>query len=352
MGIILKEISEAVLRITDHPSIGILYAMISSVFMSFGHFVTSVTLMSTNGLSAFGIYFVHCAIQIILLIPFLLLLRTRIFFPSDRWLHLFTMSLSRFLCDISMFYAVSIIPVTITVAIFGLTPFFATFLSHYILKENCIIFDSMCVLLNVIGVIFITRSPAIFNIFKRKEAIYLFKESSGDYKMVFTFGCLISLLSSVTGSLTFVLQRKWAKSKHGKESGSFLINVLYSSVIGCFVTPFIMILTEEKFAYPNATFAKWGFVAIGICTTIGLTALAVSLKSQYAAVIALIRNFDVIFLYAFESIDVYVPISWFCIVGTGFISTSVIFITCRDRINFACGLMKDDDDEEKKKIVS
>lgn len=330
-------------------NIGLIHAVNSTVLLAFSHFAAQIALQSDKTLSTLEVTLIRSVEELIFLTPIIFIMKSQVLFGSDKWLHLFFMSLTGFGSFIIMYYALELIPVSIALSLSGMCPFFAAIFSWIILKEKCACLDTICGVVSFFGVLLIARPVAIFGKYGKKEKAFFQNVSQSAYELIYVSGCGLALLFGATRAVFLVLTRKWGRESTETRS---LIPVMYPSVFGVFVTPMIMLFSNQKLTLPKSLYGSISLFSVGILSSLGLISLSMALKLQNATVVGVIRNLEIVwtFIAQFFLLNI-VPSSW-SLGGASLIAATTIVAAFREKLIDKCNCKKSEeykkcDDDER-----
>ena len=335
MGVRTVKVMDGIYRLLNSPRLGIIHAFNSTVLLSLGHFLGQVTIQSTKNLPELEIVFFRCITHVVMLVPFLLLFQSRVLFGSDKWLQLLTLSIAGYICYVSLYYILYMIPLSIALSLSATCPFFATVFSFFILKEKCEWVDTLCGIASLLGVLFIARPVVIFGKYGLKEKIFFEDKSQGKYETIYLIGCGVALLFGAARAINLVLARKWAREEEGGKANQVL-TVVYPSVFGCLVTPAVMLIKGQKLVLPDHLYGRCSLFSVGILTALGLMSLALSLKTQNATIVGVIRNLDIVWALILQYLFMNLTPSWWSVGGAAVIITATITASFRQKIKDMC----------------
>ena len=240
-----------------------------------------------------------------MLTPFLLLFQSRVLYGSEKWAHLMLLSLTGYLCYITLYYVLQLIPLSAALSISATCPFFASVLSVCILKEKIQLVDTVLGAISFIGVVLIARPSIIFGKYGRQEKVFYENVSEGQYQLVYLIGCGVALVFALSRALYLVLGRKWSKDSEEQRLDA-IVTVFYPSLLGVVLTPMLMIFTKDTFTIPSELYGACSLFSVGILAALGLMCLMVSLKTQTPTVVGVIWSLEIIWAFLLQY---WVPLS-------------------------------------------
>ena len=326
-----SEIGNVMLRITNSPKMGLMCAVLATMSSSCTFVLAQILLQSAMDIGMLEVLLVRSFTQVVLLAPVVLLSRSRVLFGSEKWMNLFIISFTGYWAFGSSYWSLEFIPAAILCPLSATCPLFAIIFSYFILKEKCVLLDLLCGIMGLVGVIIIARPTFIFGEYGIKDQVYKQDISGSKYETNYLIGCTIALFFGMGKALMFTLWQKWARDSVETNSDQ-TTPVLYPSVFGCMLTPALMLFSGQRFALPKDLYAIFALFAVGIIAHVGTCCNALSLKTQAATVVSVIRNLDVVwsFLIQYYLFNIR-PTTW-SVVGSVIIVSSTIIVCFRKDI--------------------
>ena len=332
MGIITRlEILHAILRFKDSPNMGIIYCVLSTISFSSSDFAAQKATHSIKDFPLFEVAFVRSGVQLLLLVPFILIFRSRVLFGREKWMHLFSLSLVAYCVYISVYTALKFIPASIVLPITATCPLFATVFSYFLLKEKCLLSDVLCGIIGLLGVFLIARPMFIFGIYGKKNDV--FKQHISESK--YLIGCSFALLVGIGKAYMITSVRKWARDSTETRSDQSS-TVLYPSILGCILTPPLMLFSGQQLVLSKSVYGTLSLFAVGVLTLIGLLCNASAVKTQTAPVVGLLRNLDIIWAFLLQYLFMNIWPSMLDVAGSIIIVMTTITVCFRANIIEKC----------------
>ena len=186
--------------------------------------------------------------------------------------------------------------------------------------------------MSFVGVLLIARPTIIFGKYARKEKVFYENVTDGQYEVVYLIGCAVALVFALSRALYLVLGRKWSNDSHVGSRLDTIVTVLYPSVLGCVLTPALMIFMGDTFKVPSELYGTCSLFSVGILAALGLMCLMLSLKTQTATVIGVVRNLEIIWAFLLQYLVLNITPSWWSVGGGLVIVGATITAAFRDRL--------------------
>ena len=313
------------------PSTGIIHAVLSTILLALAHCSAQLTIQTTKNFPQLEMVLVRSLVQTVLLSPFVLLLNLPVFFGRDKWMHICLVTLTDYACYIILYYALQMVQLSYVISLSALCPFFASLFSYLILNERYKWVDGICGTGSIIGVICVVKPTYLFGDYGEADNLFHQNNSSTDYGTTFRVGAALSVVYGMGRALYLTLVQKWARESSETKSNQ-IIAVLYPSVVGCAITPALMLLSGEQLTIPVPAYGIFSLFAVGILTTFGLTSLTLALKTQNATVVSGIKNLEIIWAFLLQYFLMGMTPTLWSIGGAILLVLSGIAISFRDNV--------------------
>ena len=204
-----------------------------------------------------------------------------------------------------LYFAFEHISLADATAIFFINPVWTAILAYFFLRENWSRYDSVALTLSVAGVVLIARPSFLF---PTQES----PTSSTDTEKVLSY--TLSFAGSVGTALTYILVKK---SNAKTPALAFLLH--YGVV--CFVFGLLGGIAPRGLKFPDCeTRDNWYALLVAVFAFVGLAFCYYALTIEQAAIVALGRATDIVFVFILEVVFLNVPINGYSLVGSALIS--------------------------------
>lgn len=293
-------------RISNSPSVGIIYAILSTLFFSYNYFAAQEVIRLQKDFPIFEIVFMRSLIQLLLIIPYIYIKKAEIIFEKEKWGILLQLTLISYLIMVLGYVTLIFIPTSLMLPISATCPLFAILFSVHMLNDNFAWLDAVCGIIALIGVLFIARPKFLFGVHEMKKNILqnalVFKSPELNYSV----GCILAISFGAMKALFFTLVKRWTFTSTG-----FTSLIFYPSLLGVAVTPMIMLVREHVFVLPKTSYETYCLVVASVFTLLGSLANMIAMETQSPTVVSIIRNLDILwgFLLQFAFLRVW-PSVW------------------------------------------
>lgn len=318
----MNKMKDVVHDILNSSVIGLVHAVNSTILLALGHFAAQLSILSTPSMPKLEVVLARSVFQFIMLMPFVLLFRSKVLHPPDKWLMIFFLSIFGYFCYIALYLILDLVPLSIALAISGTCPFFASIFSYIILKERIRCLEITCGIVSLFGVLLIARPRAIFGKYGKKSDTFHKGMAPGRYETLYLTGCGIAVIFGLARALYLIFARKWSREAIGRTNQ--IVTVVYPSVFSIFFTPMLMLFKGDQLKVPSEAYGTCCILLVGILTSLGLMSLTLAIKTQNATVVGVIRNLEIIWAFVLQYLVLGLTPSWWNLAGSALIVCATI----------------------------
>lgn len=214
------------------------------------------------------------------------------------------------------FYAFRHMPLADSSVIIFSTPVFVTIFSRLFLKEPCGPFNVFTVFLTLIGVVLITRPPAIFG-----DSIPSLIDDQVVDRNYDIWGPVAAISSTLFGANAYVLLRA-LKGLHFSvimtNFGSFAL--VYTLIVSWFLGAICL---------PHCGTERWLVVALAVFSFLGQILLTLSLQLEQAGPVSIARSTDIVFAFVWQVLFFKEVPNRFSVIGALLVVSSVVLTGLR-----------------------
>ncbi|KAI1289548.1 Solute carrier family 35 member G1 [Halotydeus destructor] len=144
--------------------------------------------------------------------------------------------------------------------------------------------------------------------------------TDGTYR---TIGTIMSFVSSISGSLTFVMMRKLKKTPIPVVIAWFSI---LSISMGAIILTVIHLYMDQRIKLPTEfTVQEWLLLLCnGLCGVVGQFGLTTALKIEEASVVALVRTTDILVAFVYQVSFLNEAVQWTSLLGVAIVMFGVL----------------------------
>lgn len=320
-------------RLRVIPCIGIIMALLSSIFFATASFTVELTpgvdaafIVSFRSVlrvdlgchlySFFNFSLNRSVFQVIFFLPLSIYFKEPLHGIDGERMALLQRSITGYVTFAMSYYALSYISLSDSSAISFSAPVFVAVIAYFALKEPCGLFQVITVIGTVIGVFLIARPS------------FLFETDVAD---TFTVseritGTIMSVVCCLSMAYTYVTMRKLVKTP---TNAIIVIFSFFSIFLGCVNMNISSFVTGKVVGLPKSSF-EWGMIVInGICGVLNQVALVLSLKFEEAGLVSLLRTFDIVIAFAYQAAFLNQPIYWTSILGSVIVCSGCVAVALK-----------------------
>lgn len=185
------------------------------------------------------------------------------------------------------FYSITQLPLADATVVFFLGPAFTAILAAIVLGEAFTLFDGVCSVACMIGVVLVSKPQFLFG---GNSAHDDSAETISEWKRLFAILC--ALLGAVMSAVAYVTVRKIGRGAH------FMVHVVYFGLVSAVVSPIGMALFQTP-VMPHGSYEYSMLILVGLSAFIGQCFLNQGLQMAPAGPGTLMRMNDVVFAFLF-----------------------------------------------------
>ncbi|KAI8874490.1 DUF6-domain-containing protein [Backusella circina FSU 941] len=152
------------------------------------------------------------------------------------------------------FYSITKLPLADATVVFFLGPAFTAILASLVLGEPFSLFDGICSISCIIGVVLVSKPQFLFGGGGKQD------EDINEWERLFAIFC--ALLGAVMSAIAYVTVRRIGKGAH------FLVHVFYFGAVSTIVSP-IGIALSQGFVMPKGVYQYSMLLLVGGCAFVG-----------------------------------------------------------------------------------
>ncbi|KAI9472061.1 MAG: hypothetical protein EXX96DRAFT_509959 [Benjaminiella poitrasii] len=203
-----------------------------------------------------------------------------------RWLLLRGLAGTLGLC--LFFYSITQLPLADATVVFFLGPAFTAILAAIVLREPFTLFDGICSVACMIGVILVSKPQFLFH--TDTSAPVDDGDSISEWKRLFAVLC--ALVGAMMSAVAYVTVRKIGRGAH------YMVHVVYFGLVSIVVSPIGMFLMQKP-VLPRTGYEYGMLMLVGISAFVGQCFLNQGLQMAPAGPGTLMRMNDVVFAFLF-----------------------------------------------------
>lgn len=291
-----------------YPYLGIILATLSALFFSLCSAIVK-WMSDVNPMALAAYRFVGVLLPTI---P-ILIYNQKPCFPKQKRIMLILRSFTGTTALMLSFYAFRHMPLSDASVIVFSVPVFTTIFARLFLKEPCGWFSVVSVIVTLIGVILITRPPAIFG-----STV----ESLGDNGQApEIWGAVAAFSSTLFGANAFVILRA-LKDVH---FSVIMTNFGTFALVQCLIVSWFI----GALCLPVCGVDRYLIVALAVFSFLGQILLTIALQIEQAGPVAIARSTDIVYAFIWQVLFFKEVPNRFSIIGTILVMSSVIFTGLR-----------------------
>ncbi|XP_022124135.1 solute carrier family 35 member G1 [Pieris rapae] len=288
------------------PYIGLLLATLSSLFFS----LCSVIVKSLVNIDPIQLAMFRFIGVLLPTVPIVIYTEQPIF-PQGKRLLLILRSIVGTIGLMLSFYAFRNMPLADASVIVFSVPVFVALFARVFLKEPCGIWNTISIILTLVGVILITHPPFIFG----DEKV----ESNENYDSL--RGAIAAFVSTIFGANAYVLLRV-LKGLH------FSVIMTNFGAIAILQTLFVS-LVFGTLCMPNCGTERLLVVCLALFSYLGQILLTMSLQMEQAGPVAIARSADIVFAFLWQVMFFDEIPSKYSVCGAALVLSSVLLVGLR-----------------------
>ncbi|XP_045518101.1 solute carrier family 35 member G1 [Pieris brassicae] len=288
------------------PYIGLLLATLSSLFFS----LCSVIVKSLVNIDPIQLAMFRFIGVLLPTVPIVIYTEQPIF-PQGKRLLLILRSIVGTIGLMLSFYAFRNMPLADASVIVFSVPVFVALFARVFLKEPCGIWNTISIILTLVGVILITHPPYIFG----EEKV----ESNENYDSL--RGAIAAFVSTIFGANAYVLLRV-LKGLH------FSVIMTNFGAIAILQTLFVSVVFGTL-CMPNCGTERLLVVCLALFSYLGQILLTMSLQMEQAGPVAIARSADIVFAFLWQVMFFDEIPSKYSVCGAVLVLSSVLLVGLR-----------------------
>ncbi|OWR47800.1 putative Transmembrane protein [Danaus plexippus plexippus] len=288
------------------PYLGLMLAMLSSLFFS----LCSVIVKSLVNIDPMQLAMFRFMGVLLPTVPIIIYTEQTVF-PEGKRLLLLLRSIVGTVGLMLSFYAFRNMPLADASVIVFSVPVFVALFARVFLKEPCGIWNTLSIMLTLVGVILITRPPFIFGETK--------VENNQNYNSL--RGAIAAFVSTIFGANAYVLLRV-LKGLH------FSVIMTNFGAIATMQTLFFSIMFGVL-CMPNCGTERFLVLCLAIFSYLGQILLTMSLQMEQAGPVAIARSADIVFAFFWQVMFFNEIPSKYSICGAILVLSSVLLVGLR-----------------------
>lgn len=215
-----------------------------------------------------------------------------------------------------LYVAYRMIPLADASTIVFSAPVFVVIFAWLVLKEECGLFQTVILIITLIGVVLISRPTFIFGGRDEEEGTLRIE------------GTIVAVIASLFTAMNFIVIRKLPKTPAAVIINAFSVIAITFGILTLVITRNLVpgkggLLGEMVYA-PSSLHEIGCLVGNGVCGVLGQFCLTVALKVEEAGLVSLARTIDIVLAFVFQVI--WLPeevVEWTSVLGAVIVSSAV-----------------------------